>query len=152
MLLPQSHFPSNKKKSKSERSVTTMIGVVKSMIGLLVDEAHLCNRLSRPSVKRPKICDFHSTTVLNKQQTLTSHFWPTSIAKKLSKNIPLQVERYWSMSDILKTLNSSIRKKAFSVCYRRADVFLGKIRYFLGKDSNDVTFSWDEIFTLDSHF
>ena len=38
MLLPQSHFPSNKKKSKSERYVTTMIGVVKSMIGLLVDE------------------------------------------------------------------------------------------------------------------
>ena len=55
------------------------------------------------------------------------------------------------MSDILKTLNSSIRKKAFSVCHRRSDVFLGKIRYFLGKDSNDVTFSWDEIFTLDSH-
>ena len=69
MLLPQSHFPSNKRKSKSERSVTTMIGVVKSMIGLLVDEAHLCNRLSRPSVKRPKIGDFHSAIVLNKQST-----------------------------------------------------------------------------------
>ena len=56
------------------------------------------------------------------------------------------------MSDILKTLNSSIRKKSIQRVLQACIRVSRKNSIFLGKDSNDVTFSWDEIFTLDSHF